>query len=56
LYAKGQDGKPSSWQPFTARFVSKVHSLTHVTVEGRRLRVRQIDDMGREVDAFEIRK
>jgi hypothetical protein len=25
-------------------------------VEGRRLRVRQIDDMGREVDAFEIRK
>jgi Calcineurin-like phosphoesterase len=56
LYNPEQQTDPASWQPFTDKFISTVHSLTVVDVAGRRLKVRQVSDEGDELDAFTITK
>ncbi|MGH9663013.1 MAG: metallophosphoesterase, partial [Bryobacteraceae bacterium] len=56
LYNPEQQDNPGSWQPFTAKFVSKVHSLTETDVDGRTLKFRQISDRGDVVDSFTVTK
>jgi 3',5'-cyclic AMP phosphodiesterase CpdA len=54
LYDPDQTDAPSSWQPFTARLVSDVHSLTVVDVDATRLLVRQLSADGDELDRFVV--
>lgn len=54
LYDPDQTDNPASWQPFTARFVSTVHSFTVVDATTEALTVRQVDLEGRELDRFLI--
>ena len=56
LYNPEQQGKPETWQPFTNKFISQVHSLSVVDVDGKTLRLKQISDKGEQVDAFRIVK
>jgi acid phosphatase type 7 len=56
LYNPEQQDDPASWQEFTARFVSKTHSLTVAEVEDTRLSIRQLSAEGQEVDRFIITK
>jgi 3',5'-cyclic AMP phosphodiesterase CpdA len=56
LYNPEQDDDPDTWQPFTAKFVSKVHTLTVADVAGTTLTVRQLTAVGQEVDRFTITK
>ncbi len=54
LYDVAQTKNPSSWLPFTARFLSEVNSLTVVDVETDSATVRQIDADGAELDRFTV--
>lgn len=54
LYDGNQTDNPSTWQTFTARFVSDVHSVTVVDVTPAALAVRQVDEHGREIDRFVV--
>ena len=54
LYDERQHDDPASWQPFTARFVSNVHSLTVVDVDASKLTVRQVSADGDELDRFDV--
>jgi acid phosphatase type 7 len=56
LYNPEQNDDPDSWQKFTDKFVSKVHSLTVADVDGQTLTVRQVTADGQEVDRFMITK
>lgn len=56
LYNPEQNDDPDSWQKFTARFVSKVHSLTVADVDGGTLTVRQVAADGTELDRFVVTK
>jgi acid phosphatase type 7 len=56
LYDANQDDKPSSWQPYTVRFVSKVHSLSIVDATPDSLTVRQVSEEGAMVDRFVIER
>jgi len=56
LYNPEQQDDPASWQEFTYKHVSKVHSLTVADVDGSTLIVRQLTADGEEVDRFEIKK
>lgn len=56
LYDPDQQDKPASWQPFTVRFVSKIHSLTIVDATPASLTVRQVSDQGKELDRFVIER
>jgi hypothetical protein len=56
LYDPEQQDDPSSWQDFTYKFVSKVHSLTVADVEGATMIVRQVSADGRELDRFVVTK
>lgn len=56
LYDTKQMGEPGSWQSFTDKFVSDVHSFSLVDLDGRTLTLRQISETGKEVDAFRIAK
>jgi len=56
LYDPEQQADPASWQPFTHKFISAIHSLTVVDVNGKRLTVRQISKDGRELDRFVVTK
>jgi len=56
LYNPEQQGIPSSWQGFTARYYAEKHSLTEVDVNDRTLSVRQISEDGNEVDRFTLSK
>jgi hypothetical protein len=56
LYDPDQQRKPNTWQTFTYRFISEVHSLTAVDIDGKKLTLRQINSVGAEVDRFTIRK
>ena len=56
LYDPAQQDAPETWQSFTTRFVSKVHSLSVVEVDGGRLLLRQVAADGQEVDRFTITK
>ena len=54
LYDPALGDDPASWQPYTAKVVSNVHSLTVVDVTPTALTVRQVADDGREVDRFNV--
>jgi hypothetical protein len=54
LYDPEQTTDKASWQPFTLKFISNVHSLTVVDAEAKKLTVRQISDKGDELDRFVI--
>jgi acid phosphatase type 7 len=56
LYNPEQQGKPESWQAFTDKFISQVHSMSVVDVEGKTLRLKQVSDTGEVVDSFRIAK
>ena len=56
LYNPEQQDDPTSWQPFTDKFISKVNSLTVVDVHGPSLNVRQLAADGRELDRFTVEK
>ncbi len=56
LYNPEQQDDPTSWQEFTFKHVSKVHSLTVADVDGSTLTVRQLTADGDEVDRFVITK
>jgi hypothetical protein len=56
LYNPEQHVDPASWQEFTARFVSNIHSLTIVDVDAHKLMVRQVSAQGEELDRFIVTK
>ncbi len=56
LYDPEQQDEPSSWQDFTHKFISKVHSLTVADVDGGTMTVRQVSADGRELDRFVLTK
>ncbi|MBC7805430.1 MAG: metallophosphoesterase [Akkermansiaceae bacterium] len=43
-------------EPFTAKYDATVHSLTELTVRGKTLSVRQVDENGKEVDRWSVTK
>jgi len=54
LYNPEQTKDKKSWQAFTTRFESRVHSFTVMDVNGASLTLRQIDINGKEVDKVKI--
>ncbi len=56
LYNPEQQTDPSSWQPFTNKFLSQDHSLSVVDIDGKTFRLRQLSDTGKELDSFRIVK
>jgi hypothetical protein len=56
LYDVDQHDAQDSWQPFTKRFVSNVHSFTVVDVNNKSLKVKQLTAEGRTLDTFTISK
>ena len=56
LYNPEQQDDPASWQEFTFKHLSKVHSLTVADIDGTTLTVRQLTPAGDEVDRFVITK
>jgi hypothetical protein len=56
LYNPEQQDDPASWQDFTFKHVSKVHSLTVADIDDRMLSVKQVTAEGDEVDRFVIKK
>lgn len=54
LYNPEQQDDPATWQPFTRKFVSKIHSFTIVDVEDSRLTLRQLSADERELDRFVV--
>ena len=56
LYNPEQEADEDSWQKFTYKFISTVHSLTVVDVNGKTATIRQISADGKEVDSFKITK
>lgn len=56
LYNPEQQDDRSSWQEFTSKFISKVHSLTVADVEGPKLTIRQVSLDGKELDRFVVSK
>ena len=54
LYNPEQQDDPKTWQEFTQKFISKVHSLTVAEVHGPKLLVRQLSLEGAELDRFFI--
>lgn len=56
LYNPEQNNDPDSWQKFTDKFVSNVHSLTYVEVNGSTLTIKQMSAEGKELDKFIITK
>ncbi|MEP7265986.1 MAG: metallophosphoesterase [Saprospiraceae bacterium] len=56
LYNPEQEIRPNTWQNFTYKFISTVHSLTQVEVNGNMLTLKQMTSDGRELDSFTITK
>jgi hypothetical protein len=56
LYNPEQESDPDSWQKFTDKFISTVHSLTIADVDGKTLVIKQISAAGKEIDSFKITK
>jgi hypothetical protein len=56
LYNPEQQTDPASWQPFTTKFISQVHSLSVVGIDGKTLRFKQVSETGETVDSFRIAK
>ena len=56
LYNREQTKDRDSWQKFTIKFESRVHSFTVLDVDGNTLVLRQLDINGKEVDRVRITK
>ncbi len=56
LYNPEQQKDKDSWQKFTDKFVSTIHSFTVVDVKDNVLTLRQVDANGKEVDRVKIVK
>jgi predicted phosphodiesterase len=56
LYNPEQEDDSRSWQEFTVRFVSKIHSLTELHIDGKRAVFLQRDRAGNVIDHFTISK
>lgn len=56
LYNPEQEKDPDSWQKFTDKFISTVHSLTIADVDGKTLTIRQVSADGKELDTFKLTK
>ena len=56
LYNPEQQTDPASWQPFTNKFISQVHSLSIVDIDGKTFRFKQVSETGEVVDSFRIAK
>jgi acid phosphatase type 7 len=56
LYNPEQTDDPDSWQRFTEKFFSTVHSLTVADVDGKTITIRQVTADGKEVDRFSVTK
>ena len=56
LYNLEQQDDPASWQPYTCKFISRIHSLTVADIDGPTLTVRQVSANGQEVDRFVVTK
>lgn len=56
LYDPWQTDAKASWQPWTRAFVSDRHSFTVLEVDGKTLKLRQLDAEGRELDAITVTK
>ncbi len=56
LYNPEQQDDRASWQSFTNKFVSQVHSLSVVDFKGKTLRLKQVSEKGDVVDSFRIAK
>lgn len=54
LYNPEQENDPGSWQSFTCKFISKVHTFTVADVVGATLTVRQVSADGAELDRFRV--
>ena len=56
LYNPEQEKDVDSWQKFTTKFISTVHSLTVADVKEKTLTIKQINAEGKEIDSFIITK
>jgi predicted phosphodiesterase len=56
LYNPEQQDQPETWQSFTDRFISKIHSITVADVDGKTLTVRQVGVDGQVLDRFVVTK
>jgi predicted phosphodiesterase len=56
LYDPEQGGMPETWQKFTARFISNVHSFTLVDIHGGDLNLKQVSEDGEVLDQIKITK
>jgi hypothetical protein len=56
LYNPEQQADPASWQNFTDKFVSQVHSLSVVDIDGKTFKLKQVSENGDVVDSFRIAK
>ncbi|MDB5116431.1 MAG: metallophosphoesterase [Mucilaginibacter sp.] len=56
LYNPEQNDDQDSWQKFTDKFISNVHSLTVADVNGKTLLIKQISAEGKELDTFTVTK
>ena len=56
LYNPEQQKDTDSWQKFTVKFISTVHSFTIMDVDGNTLILRQVDINGKTVDTIKITK
>ena len=54
LHDVARESRPASWQPFTERVVSTVHSYTMMDVTRDRLTIRQVDADGKDIDSFAV--
>ncbi len=56
LYDPGQTENRASWQPWTRTFIANKHSFTVLDVAAKKLKLRQLDTTGRELDAITLTK
>lgn len=56
LYNPEQTKNKDSWQKFTVKFESTVHSFTIMDVNGSELILRQVDLNGKSIDTIKIKK
>jgi acid phosphatase type 7 len=56
LYNPEQTNDPDSWQKFTNKFISTVHSLSVIDVNGKTVTIRQVDTNGNVIDSLVIEK
>jgi Icc-related predicted phosphoesterase len=56
LYNPEQQDDTDSWQKFTDKFISTVHTFTVVDVNGKTLKLNQLNADGKTLDSIEITK